>query len=240
MRRILFESGWSESLDGRRNGAREWLVGGNGAVKAAIITKWTTSRSGPREALHPGQKWHASAPTTGVTQHHNVLKQKTSSRYYVKFTEVSRSKFESLSSDKSRPSKSIKLSYDDRNKTLVVKMPGPDHEITTGVFRELVKNELAAMEIKKQSLIKSSPKITLGTYTKEPDTCWGAKVTREIKFALEGYYQTVITISVGNHNDDSVIEKPITISIYAAHPTASHNRPLAAFRIASVVISHEP
>ncbi|GIJ90555.1 hypothetical protein Asppvi_009512 [Aspergillus pseudoviridinutans] len=43
--RIVIESGWSESLDELRENAGEWLVGGNGAVQAVIIIKWTPSRT---------------------------------------------------------------------------------------------------------------------------------------------------------------------------------------------------
>ncbi|GIK07272.1 hypothetical protein Aspvir_002930 [Aspergillus viridinutans] len=45
MPRIVVESGWSESLYELRENARQWLVGGNGAVKAAIIIKWTPNRA---------------------------------------------------------------------------------------------------------------------------------------------------------------------------------------------------
>ncbi|RHZ70304.1 hypothetical protein CDV55_105377 [Aspergillus turcosus] len=48
MPRIVVESGWSESLDYLQNDAREWLVGGNGRVQAAIIIKWTPSRTTQR------------------------------------------------------------------------------------------------------------------------------------------------------------------------------------------------
>ncbi|GIC92857.1 uncharacterized protein Aud_009332 [Aspergillus udagawae] len=45
MPRIVVESGWSESLDELREFAGVWLVGGNGAVQAVIIIKWTPSRT---------------------------------------------------------------------------------------------------------------------------------------------------------------------------------------------------
>ncbi|GFF42014.1 hypothetical protein IFM51744_05001 [Aspergillus udagawae] len=48
MPRIVVESGWSESLNELREDAGEWLVGGNGAVQAAIIIKWTLSRTNRR------------------------------------------------------------------------------------------------------------------------------------------------------------------------------------------------
>ncbi|PKX91150.1 uncharacterized protein P174DRAFT_376304 [Aspergillus novofumigatus IBT 16806] len=45
MPRIVAESGWSESLNKLREDAGEWLVGGNGAVQAAIIIHWTPNRT---------------------------------------------------------------------------------------------------------------------------------------------------------------------------------------------------
>lgn len=40
----------------------------------------------------------------------------------------------------------------------------------------------------------------------------------------------MITIFVGNYNNDSVVEKPITINLYTARPTQSRHKPFAAFR----------
>ncbi|KAF4178952.1 hypothetical protein CNMCM8927_002002 [Aspergillus lentulus] len=45
MPRIVVESGWNESLNRLREDAGEWLVGGNGAVQAAIIVNWTSNRT---------------------------------------------------------------------------------------------------------------------------------------------------------------------------------------------------
>ncbi|KAH3002806.1 hypothetical protein KXV73_001350, partial [Aspergillus fumigatus] len=42
---IVVESGWSGSLDRLREDADEWLVGGNGAVQAAVIINWTANRT---------------------------------------------------------------------------------------------------------------------------------------------------------------------------------------------------
>jgi hypothetical protein len=51
---------------------------------------------------------------------------------------------------------------------------------------------------------------------------------------------TVVTISLGNYNNDNVIEKPITISVYNAYPIGSGNMPHSAFQTASVSISRPP
>ncbi|PKX91752.1 uncharacterized protein P174DRAFT_505784 [Aspergillus novofumigatus IBT 16806] len=72
MPRIAVGSGWSESLNKLREDAGEWLVGGNGAVQAAIIITWATQQDNPpcprpRGALHPGQKWHASSCSHWLT-----------------------------------------------------------------------------------------------------------------------------------------------------------------------------
>jgi hypothetical protein len=45
MPRIVVESRWTESLNRLRQDAGEWLVGGNGAVQAAIIINWTSNRT---------------------------------------------------------------------------------------------------------------------------------------------------------------------------------------------------
>ena len=38
---VIIESGWSEGIRDLHNDMREWLVGGNGRLKAVIILKWS-------------------------------------------------------------------------------------------------------------------------------------------------------------------------------------------------------
>lgn len=198
-----------------------------------------------------------------VSHQYNLLRKGESVQQYLEFSEVSRSEFETLSSDQTRPRKSIRYSYDNRTRILLVKlMPGPDHEVTIGVFREMVNDELAAMRVKHECLIQSSPETHLGNWTKEPDTSWGPKATGNLQFVLEvgvsesaqrlaidarGWLETpgttvrtVVTISLGNYDDDNVIEKPITIGVYNAYPTGSRNMSHSAFQTVSITISRPP
>lgn len=195
-----------------------------------------------------------------VTQHLDALKQRKTFEFYIEFTHVSPAQFQSLSSSE-RPSKSIRFSYDDQERTLVLKMPGDDHEDTTGLFRELVADELSSMNIKKRCLIVSSPRVTIGRLTKEPDTCWGPKGTGDRKVVMEvGVSETarelgidarnwiesttntieaVITICVGNYHDDSVVEKPLAINVYVASPALSRHQPFVPHRTFSVVMARQ-
>ncbi|GIJ85656.1 hypothetical protein Asppvi_004517 [Aspergillus pseudoviridinutans] len=68
--RIVVESGWSESLDELRENAGEWLVRGNGAGQAAIIIKWTPSRTTRRVREPAPDVTILSAPPEWSACHH--------------------------------------------------------------------------------------------------------------------------------------------------------------------------
>ncbi|KAI9926192.1 hypothetical protein ASPWEDRAFT_623743 [Aspergillus wentii DTO 134E9] len=46
--RVVFESGWSESLDDLHSDINKWLVGGDGAVQVVILLKWSKVESSNR------------------------------------------------------------------------------------------------------------------------------------------------------------------------------------------------
>ena len=41
---VVIESGWSEGIDKLHEDVQEWLVGGNGRVRAVILLKWSRTQ----------------------------------------------------------------------------------------------------------------------------------------------------------------------------------------------------
>lgn len=118
-----------------------------------------------------------------VSHYSNLQARHRLSQNFIEFSGVSYSEFKTLVSEKGRPYKSIKFSYDSRHRTLLVRlMPGWDHEATVGVFRELVSDKLAAMRVKREcfnSVVAdgSAWAFYQGTrYMLGPQGHWGPKI----------------------------------------------------------------
>lgn len=106
-------------------------------------------------------------------------------REVVEFSGVSANEFEFLASDRNRPLKSAKLSYNFLTEVLTIKMPGYAHEVITGLFKAMVDQQLFAMDVSSEFVPLASPLTVLGNWAKEPDACWALESTGDLTVVLE-------------------------------------------------------
>jgi hypothetical protein len=106
-------------------------------------------------------------------------------REVVEFSGVSAKDFEFLASDRNRPLKSVKLSYNFLTELLTIKMPGFAHETLTGLFKAMVDKQLFAMGVFDEFIPRASLLTVLGNWAKEPDACWAPESTDDLTVVLE-------------------------------------------------------
>lgn len=100
------------------------------------------------------------------------------------FSNVSPEVFSSIAS-KSRPSKSIKLSYHSTTGKLAIKMPGRIHEMVSGEFIRLVDRQIDYMGLCDEIVFLPSPLTTIGDWNKEPNASWSPRKTNQLTVVVE-------------------------------------------------------
>ncbi|RHZ50063.1 uncharacterized protein CDV56_102405 [Aspergillus thermomutatus] len=196
-----------------------------------------------------------------VSHHYDLLQRRETTQQYLEFSGVTSSQFETLSSDRTRPCKFIRLGYHYPSQVLLVKiMPGWDHEEIAGLFRMMIDEQLFSMQLSREFIVMQSPINRLGDWAKEPDICWAPRATSssltcvvevgtsesasQLAIDARGWLETpgatvraVLTISL-DFND------LITIEVWELGNRASaigtRNMPSSASRIWSIQISRAP
>ncbi|PYH89151.1 hypothetical protein BO71DRAFT_403284 [Aspergillus ellipticus CBS 707.79] len=173
----------------------------------------------------------------------------------LEFSGVSANDFEFLSSDRNRPLKSAKFSYNFLTELLTIKMPGFAHETLTGLFKAMIDKQLFAMGVFDELIPRASLLTVLGNWAKEPDACWAPESTDDLTVVLEvgasesaprlaidarGWLETpgttvrtCITIDLSRENN-------LTIDVWRlgrrAYAVSSRNLPSPAVRVQRVEI----
>ncbi|KAL2870695.1 uncharacterized protein BJX67DRAFT_344393 [Aspergillus lucknowensis] len=136
----------------------------------------------------------------------------------LRFSAVDIHDFEYLASEDTRPLKSMKLGYSFSDRYLTIRMPGFAHEILSGLFKQIVDEQLCAMRVSREIIPCASPLTVIGQRAKEPDACWLSKATGSLKVvvevgASESARQLAIDARGWVETPSTTVERCITINL---------------------------